>query len=138
MFLIARDRVLPLSGWIGRVTANGRPQNALIVIYTFSAVLLCTILVSPVAFTSLVSAACIPNVLIYALIALLRLMVTPNGFESAKFSLGRLARPAYLATFGFNMVIFAVFISPFDFPVTIQNFNFVSPDLSAVLCVVTS
>lgn len=56
VFAVARDGVLPFSSWVGRVTDDGRPKNAVTVMYCFGAVLLCTILPSNVAFTSLVSA----------------------------------------------------------------------------------
>lgn len=94
--------------------------------YIFGALLLCVILPSSVAFTSLVSAAGIPTIAAYGLIALLRLTRTPNGFKSTKFSLGRFARPAYLAAFLFNGIVFASYVSPFTFPVTAETFNFVS------------
>ncbi|ELU36156.1 gamma-aminobutyric acid transporter [Rhizoctonia solani AG-1 IA] len=93
IFAIARDGVLPLSGWIGQVTPDGRPRNAVTVMYIFGASILCVILPSSVAFTSLVSAAGIPTIAAYGLIALLRLTMTPNGFKSTKFSLGKFARP---------------------------------------------
>lgn len=56
VFAVARDGVLPFSSWVGTVTDDGRPKNAVTVMYCFGAVLLCTILPSNVAFTSLVSA----------------------------------------------------------------------------------
>lgn len=57
VFAVARDGVLPLSGWVGKVTEDGRPKNAVTVMTVFGALILCTILPSTVAFTSLVSAA---------------------------------------------------------------------------------
>jgi len=69
VFAIARDGVLPLSWWIARVSPDGQPRNAVKVIWLVSALLLCTILPSPVAFTSLVSAAGVPTITAYALIA---------------------------------------------------------------------
>jgi amino acid transporter len=59
IFAVARDGVLPGSSWIGRVTEDGRPKNAVTVMGVFGAVLLCTILPSNVAFTSLISAGAI-------------------------------------------------------------------------------
>jgi amino acid transporter len=56
VFAVARDGVLPFSSWVGTVTDDGRPKNAVTVMYCFGAILLCTILPSNVAFTSLVSA----------------------------------------------------------------------------------
>ncbi|KAJ3720324.1 hypothetical protein C8R42DRAFT_696714 [Lentinula raphanica] len=57
LFAVARDGLLPLSGYIGKVTVVWQPRNAVTVLYIFSASILCTILSSSVAFTSLVSAA---------------------------------------------------------------------------------
>jgi amino acid transporter len=97
-----------MSGWIGRVTSDGQPKNAVTVIYVFAAVLLCTILPSQVAFTSLVSAGGVPTIAAYGLIALLRLTMTPNGFKSSHFRLGKFAKPFYLSSVLFNGLIFAV------------------------------
>ncbi|CAE6493397.1 unnamed protein product, partial [Rhizoctonia solani] len=132
IFAIARDGVLPLSGWIGQVTPDGRPRNAVTVMYIFGASILCVILPSSVAFTSLVSAAGIPTIAAYGLIALLRLTMTPNGFKSTKFSLGKFARPAYFVAFVFNGIVFASYVSPFSFPVTAETFNFAGVILGSV------
>lgn len=59
IFAVARDGVLPFSGWIGQVTPDGRPKNAVTVMAIFGCCILCTILPSNVAFTSLVSAGAI-------------------------------------------------------------------------------
>ncbi|ETW84621.1 amino acid transporter [Heterobasidion irregulare TC 32-1] len=124
IFAVARDGVLPMSHWIGRVNANGQPQNAVTVMFVFGAVLLCTILPSQVAFTSLVSAGGVPTIAAYGLIGLLRLTMTPHMFKSSHFYLGKFAMPMYLATALFNGLIFAVMISPFFFPVDAESFNF--------------
>lgn len=108
MFAVARDGVLPFSGWIGHVDSEGQPKNAVTVIYIFAAALLCTILPSQVAFTSLVSAGAIPTIAAYGLIALLRLTMTPNDFQSSHFRLGKFAKPFYVCAFLFNGLIFAV------------------------------
>jgi translation initiation factor 5B len=108
VFAVARDGVLPLSGWIGRVTPDGQPKNAVTVMFVFAAALLCTILPSAVAFTSLVSAGGVPTIAAYGLIALLRLTQTPHSFKSSHFYLGRWARPMYLSTVLFNGLVFAV------------------------------
>ena len=107
---MARDGVLPLSGWIGQVTSDGQPKNAVTVIYVFGAVILCTILPSQVAFTSLVSAGAIPTIAAYGLIALLRLTMTPNHFRSSHFRLGGFAKPFYVCAALFNGLIFSVCI----------------------------
>ncbi|KAG8721258.1 hypothetical protein FRC08_014619 [Ceratobasidium sp. 394] len=132
IFAIARDGVLPLSSWIGQVTPDGRPRNAVTVMYVFGAALLCVILPSSVAFTSLVSAAGIPTIAAYGLIALLRLTMTPNGFKSTKFSLGRYARVVYALVAIWCAIVFAVYVSPFVFPVTAENLNFAGVILGAV------
>jgi translation initiation factor 5B len=124
---VARDGVLPLSSWIGKVDDSKQPRNAVTVMYVFGACLLCTILPSQVAFTSLISAGGIPTTAAYGLIALLRLFITPNDFKSSKFKLGRFAKPFYIAAALFNALVFSVQVSPFFFPVTAETFNFVSP-----------
>ena len=112
IFAVARDGVLPMSHWIGRVNANGQPQNAVTVMFVFGAALLCTILPSQVAFTSLVSAGGVPTIAAYGLIGLLRLTMTPHMFKSSYFYLGKFAMPMYLATALFNGLIFAVCCLP--------------------------
>lgn len=69
IWAVARDGVLPFSGWISKVSAKKEPKNAIIVMHTVAALLLLTILPSPVAFTSLVSAAGVPTITAYALIS---------------------------------------------------------------------
>ncbi|KAK7471228.1 hypothetical protein VKT23_002636 [Stygiomarasmius scandens] len=132
IFAVARDGVLPMSGWIGTVTSDGQPQNAVTVIYLFGAALLCTILPSQVAFTSLVSAGGVPTIAAYGLIALLRLTMTPDNFQSSYFRLGWFAKPFYLAAAVFNALIVSVDISPFFFPVTAETFNFACVIFGAV------
>ncbi|KAF7982348.1 hypothetical protein HWV62_29070 [Athelia sp. TMB] len=124
IFAVARDGVLPGSKWIGHVNSDGQPKNAVTVIYIFGALLLCTILPSQVAFTSLVSAGAVPTIAAYGLIPLLRLVFTPNEFKSSHFHLGKLAKPFYVCAVLFNGLIFAVMISPFYFPVDAESFNF--------------
>ena len=94
--------------------------------FIFAAALLCTILPSNVAFTSLVSAGGVPTIAAYGLIGLLRLTITPHNFSSTKFRLGPFKLPFYAATAFFNAIVFSVMISPFFFPVDAQSFNFVS------------
>ncbi|CAK5284355.1 unnamed protein product [Mycena citricolor] len=124
IFAVARDGVLPMSRWISQVTHDGQPRNAVTLIFVFAALLLCTILPSQVAFTSLVSAGGVPTIAAYGLIALLRLTMTPNDFQSPHFRLGSFAKPFYASAVVFNALIFAVMISPFYFPVTGDSFNF--------------
>ncbi|EJD00811.1 amino acid transporter [Fomitiporia mediterranea MF3/22] len=124
IFAVARDGVLPFSGWISQVTSEGQPRNAVTVMFVFGAALLCTILPSQVAFTSLVSAGGIPTIAAYGLIGLLRLTMTSNHFKASYYYLGRFRKPFYLATALFNALVFSVMISPFFFPVDAQTFNF--------------
>lgn len=131
IFAVARDGVLPLSGWISRVTPDGQPRNAVTVMYIFGAIILCTILPSQVAFTSLVSAGGVPTIAAYGLISLLRLTMTPDRFQSSHFRLGpRLGRVFYSVGAVWCALIVAVMISPFTFPVVAETFNFVSAFLS--------
>ncbi|KAJ7590559.1 gamma-aminobutyric acid transporter [Mycena floridula] len=132
VFAVARDGVLPFSSWIGRVTPAGQPANAVTVIFIFAALILCTILPSQVAFTSLVSAGGVPTIAAYGLIALLRFTMTPDEFQSSAFRLGRFKKWFYGAAVLFNGLIFAVMISPFFFPVTSETFNFAPVIFGAV------
>lgn len=98
VYAIARDGVLPGSKWIGKVADNGQPKNAILFIGFVASALLCTILPSPVAFTSLVSGGAIPTIAAYALIPALRLIFTPNRIRTGKWSNGRLSKPfCYIA-----------------------------------------
>ncbi|KAK2462762.1 hypothetical protein APHAL10511_005280, partial [Amanita phalloides] len=124
VFAVARDGVLPLSGWLSQVDASGQPRNAVTLVYLFAAAVLCAILPSQVAFTSLVSAGGVPTIAAYGLIALLRLTMTPKGFNKSYFYLGRHRRIFYVVAVLFNTLVFAVMISPFTFPVTAATFNF--------------
>ncbi len=108
MFAVARDGVLPLSGWIGQIDAQGQPKHAVTVMYIFAATLLCTILPSQVAFFSLVSAGGVPTIAAYRLIALLRLTLTPDNFKDSYFFLGRYRKLYYLAVALFNALIVCV------------------------------
>ncbi|KIO16971.1 hypothetical protein M407DRAFT_33378 [Tulasnella calospora MUT 4182] len=132
IFAVARDGVLPLSWWIGRVSKDGQPRNAVTVMYVFGAALLCVILASNVAFTSLVSAGGVPTIAAYGLIGFLRLTMTPDSFRSTKFKLGVFRRPMYAATAFFQAIVLSVMVSPFFFPVTAVTFNFAGVILGAV------
>ena len=108
VFAVARDGVLPMSSWIGQVDGSGQPKHAVTVILIFGATILCTILPSQVAFTSLVSAGGVPTIAAYGLIALLRFTMTPNCFQSSYFFLGRFRKLYYFVTILFNGLIVAV------------------------------
>ena len=108
IFAVARDGVLPMSSWIGKVDSAKQPRNAVTVMYIFGAAILCTILPSQVAFTSLIAAGGIPTVAAYGLIALLRFTMTPDEFKSSHFYLGRWRKPFYFVTVLFNALVFSV------------------------------
>ena len=86
--------------------------------------LLCTILPSPVAFTSLVSAAGVPTITGYALICFGRCFITPHEFKHARWSLGRFSRPMNFVAFVWNTYLAGVLFSPIEFPVTSDTFNY--------------
>jgi len=132
VFAVARDGILPFSSWISKVDESKLPRNAVIVMYIFAAILLCTILPSLVAFTSLVSTSAIGITSSYGMVALLRLFMTPDGFKWSKYKLGPYAKYFYASTAIFNAILFAVEASPFFFPVNAQTFNFAAVILVAV------
>ena len=101
VFAVARDGVLPMSSWIGQVDGSGQPMHAVTVILLFSGTILCTILPSH------------PTIAAYGLIALLRLTMTPNSFQSSYFFLGRFRKLFYFVTVLFNGLIVAVRLSIF-------------------------
>jgi amino acid permease len=76
---------LPLSWWISQVSKDGQPRNAVKIIWLVGSLLLCTILPSPVAFTSLVSAAGVPTITAYALIACRSILIATNLSRSILF-----------------------------------------------------
>ena len=78
------------------------------VMFVFAAILLCSIIPSQVAFTSLISAGGVPSIAAYGLIALLQFTFTPHSFKSSHFYLGRWARPMYVSTVLFNGLVFVV------------------------------
>lgn len=132
VFAIARDGVLPGSSWIGRVKQNGQPKNAVLFCGIVASTILHTVLASPVAFTSLISAGAIPTIAAYALIPALRLFVTPGELKTAKWSNGRLSTPFLWISMFWNLFLMATLISPYYFPVTADTFNFAPVILGAV------
>lgn len=124
IWAVARDGVLPFSGWISEVDEKKNPKNAITVMLGVSSILLCTILASPLAFTSLVSAAGVPTITAYALICFGRAFLTPHKFKHAKFSLGRWSRPMTLIAFVWNLYLAAILFSPLYFPVDGASFNY--------------
>lgn len=124
IWAVARDGVLPFSGWISQVSEKKEPRNAVTVMLTVAALLLCTILPSPVAFTSLVSAAGVPTIMAYALICFGRVFITPHEFKHARWSLGRWSRPLTFISLIWNTYLACVLFSPIEFPVTAATFNY--------------
>ncbi|KAL9091328.1 MAG: hypothetical protein Q9165_004962 [Trypethelium subeluteriae] len=124
IWAVARDGVLPFSGWISAVSEKKEPRNAIIIMHAVAALLLCTILPSPVAFTSLVSAAGVPTITAYALICFGRTFITPNEFKHARWSLGRFSRPLTFIALIWNLYLAGVLFSPIEFPVTADTFNY--------------
>ncbi|KEI37553.1 uncharacterized protein L969DRAFT_52636, partial [Mixia osmundae IAM 14324] len=124
IYAIARDGVLPGSSWIGKVDKNGQPRNAVLFIWLVSAVLVCTILPSQVAFTSLVSAGAVPTITAYALISGARVFCTPHKYRDAKWNNGRFSLLFCWIAMIWSLFLTAVLFSPYQFPVTAQTFNF--------------
>lgn len=124
IWAVARDGVLPFSGWISQVSDKKEPKNAIIVMHGIAALLLCTILPSPVAFPSLVSAAGVPTITAYALIAFGRFFLTPRSFSHSPWHLGKWTRPFTLVTLVWNLYLAGVLFSPLYFPVDGASFNY--------------
>jgi len=142
VFAVARDGVLPMSGWIGQVDDAGQPRHAVTVMYIFAATLLCTILPSQVAFFSLISAGAVPTIAAYGLIALLRLTLTPNNFKNSYFFLGRYRKLCYVVVAVFNALVVSVssehilmYLSDFWFRLCYLRFSFPSTVRISILCV---
>jgi len=124
IWAVARDGVLPFSGWISTVSKRREPRNAVTVMLVVAALLLCTILPSSVAFSSLVSAAGVPTIMAYALICFGRVFITPHEFKHARWSLGRWSRPLTFVSLVWNLYLACVLFSPIEFPVTGSTFNY--------------
>jgi amino acid transporter len=122
VFAVARDGVLPFSGWVSEVR-NGQPRNAVLVIWLVASIVTCTILPSSVAFTSLISAAGVPSAAAYGLICFGRFFLTSRSMKNARWSLGRWSRPMQFAGIFWNGWVVAVLFSPFEWPVTATTLN---------------
>lgn len=133
VFAVARDGVLPFSGWVSQVS-NGQPKNAVIVVWVVSAIITCTILPSSTAFTSLVSAAGVPSAAAYGLICLSRLLFTPKTFPKPRWSLGKLSKPFQFVAVFWNGWVVAILFSPYEFPVTGENLNY-APVIMAIVTI---
>ena len=93
---------------MAQISPSGRPRNAVTMLWICSAVLLCPIIPSAVAFTSLLSAGYIPLIAAYGLVALLRLTLTPNAFKSRVFPLGKARKWMYAVAVIFNALLVVV------------------------------
>ncbi|PYI12986.1 amino acid permease [Aspergillus violaceofuscus CBS 115571] len=134
VFAVARDGVLPFSAWTARVSEEGQPRNAILVVWGVSALITCTILPSAVAFTSLVSAAGVPSAAAYGLISLGRLTLTRKQKLEAKWSLGRWRVPFQVVAVVWNAWVVAVLFSPYEFPVSAGTLNY-APIIMAIVTV---
>lgn len=122
VFAVARDGVLPFSGWVAQVS-NGQPKNAVIVVWVVSSIIVCSILPSGVAFTSLVSAAGVPSAAAYCLICFGRVFLTPDKLKEPRWSLGAWSRPFQIIGMVWNLWLVAVLFSPWEFPVSAETLN---------------
>lgn len=124
VFAIARDGVPPFSNWVSRVSSEGQPRNAVLVIWGISASITCTILPSGVAFTSLISAAGVPSAAAYGMICFGCFFLTPRSFPEPRWGLGKLSRPFQFISIFWNGLVVAVLFSPYEFPVTGEALNY--------------
>ena len=108
---------------MSRVSAEGQPRNAVLVVWFVAAIITCTILPSAVAFTSLVSAAGVPSAAAYGLISIGRLFLTPDKPLEAKWSLGRWSKPFQVVSVLWNGWVVAILFSPYEFPVDASTLN---------------
>lgn len=108
---------------MSKVSDEGQPRNAVIVVWAVAALVTCTILPSSVAFTSLISAAGVPSAAAYGLICLGRIFLTPKTFPKPRWSLGRWSKPFQFICIFWNGWVVAVLYSPYEFPVTGDTFN---------------
>ncbi|RAL61850.1 hypothetical protein DID88_002913 [Monilinia fructigena] len=115
---------LATAGWVSRVSAEGQPRNAVLVIWGCASLVTCTILPSAVAFTSLISAAGVPSAAAYGLISFGRFFLTPNTFPQPRWSLGKLSRPFHFISIFWNGWVVAILFSPYEFPVTGATLNY--------------
>ncbi|CZR56112.1 related to GABA transport protein [Phialocephala subalpina] len=132
VFAVARDGVLPFSSWVSKVSPEGQPRNAVLVIWLISAIVTCTILPSAVAFTSLISAAGVPSAAAYGLICFGRFFITPKNFPKPRWSLGKWSRPFQFVGIFWNGWVVAVLFSPYEWPVTGETLNYAPVIMGAV------
>lgn len=128
VYAIARDGVLPFSGWISDVDKRtSQPKNAITFIGIVAGILLCSILPSAYAFQSLVSIAAVPTVAAWGLVSFGQFFFyneNKKHMMKPKFSLGVFSRPFKLISFLWNTYLCAIMLTPLEYPVTSQNFNY--------------
>jgi amino acid transporter len=112
VFAIARDSVFPFSERLCRVSKDKQPHNAVIFIATIAALLLCTQLLSQVAFYSLISTSAAGSLAAYAIVGFGRAFVTRKSFKPSFFSLGKFGFVFAVITCIWNLFAFAVLCAP--------------------------
>lgn len=126
IYAIARDGILPFSGWIERIDPKtNQPANSVTFIGIVAGILLCSILPSSLAFQSLVSVSGVPTIAAWGLISFgLFVFCRGDSALQPKFSLGRASKPFQLISFLWNTFLAAILLCPQEFPVTAQNLNY--------------
>lgn len=115
-FALARDRILPRSKWIAKLTPNKMPRNAGIVVLVFAFIIESSILVSVVSFTALTATATISTNLSYLFPIFCRLLGM-HWDHARKWHLGITSRPiAFIATI-YIAFLFIVLMLPTEFPI---------------------
>jgi amino acid transporter len=115
-FALARDRILPCSEWIGKLTPNKMPRNAGIVVLGFAIFIEACILASVVAFTALTATATISTNLSYFFPIVCRLW--GKWWKHAnKWYLGPISRPIAVIAAIYIAFLFVVLMLPTEFPI---------------------
>ncbi|KAJ5267107.1 hypothetical protein N7478_009915 [Penicillium angulare] len=123
----ARDKGLPLSGWIGKIDSKRKiPTNAIILSCTISCLLALINIGSSTAFNAIISlntAALMFTYTVSISCVIYRKIWHPDTLPVARWSLGRFSLPINII--GLLYCIFAMFWSfwPTELPVTPDNFN---------------
>ncbi|CAD0043400.1 unnamed protein product, partial [Aureobasidium pullulans] len=114
VFAVARDGVLPYSGWVSQVS-NGQPKNAVIVVWVVSAIHC----VHQPGF----SRRCPIRSGIWSDLSF-QTHPYAKTFPKPRWSLGRLSKPFQFVAVFWNGYVVAVLFSPYAFPVTAGNLNY--------------
>ncbi|KTW27073.1 hypothetical protein T552_04167 [Pneumocystis carinii B80] len=124
VYAAARDGAFFMHNWLSKVDPWLQPRNSVTLVWIISSIILCTILVNQVAFTSLISAMALPTVCAYGLIAFLRLLHKSDDSLQVKWSLGRFSRPFQFIAFIWCIFVISVLASPYQFPISLSTFNY--------------